>query len=112
LRTNTQWKLMKAQQKRPKMEERRAFENLLAHFECAENPSCQSKKWQSVANELQFVVNWKNALDQIIVRRFLQPKSQDTRTMIRTHHHSQCFNSFPAIRFWRENGTFNFLLLT
>jgi hypothetical protein len=34
---------MKAQQKRPKTEERRAFENFLAHFGCAENPSRQSK---------------------------------------------------------------------
>jgi hypothetical protein len=28
---------LKAQQNRPKTEERRAFENLLAHFGCAEN---------------------------------------------------------------------------
>jgi hypothetical protein len=37
---------LKAQQNRPKTEERRAFENLLAHFGCAENPkpSVLSKK--------------------------------------------------------------------
>jgi hypothetical protein len=35
---------MKAQQKRPKTEERSALENLSVHFGCAENPSCQSKK--------------------------------------------------------------------
>jgi hypothetical protein len=34
---------MKVQQRRPKMEERRALENLLAHFGCAENPSVHSK---------------------------------------------------------------------
>jgi hypothetical protein len=34
---------MKVQQRRPKTEERRAFENLLAHFRCAENPSVHSK---------------------------------------------------------------------
>jgi hypothetical protein len=35
---------MKAQQKQPKTEERRAFENLLGHFVC-ENPSRRSKKY-------------------------------------------------------------------
>jgi hypothetical protein len=35
---------MKAQQNRPKTEERRAFENLSAHFGYTENPSRQSKK--------------------------------------------------------------------
>jgi hypothetical protein len=29
---------MKVQQKQPKTEERRAFENLSAHFGCAKNP--------------------------------------------------------------------------
>jgi hypothetical protein len=35
---------MKAQQKRPKTEERKAFENLSAHYGCAKKSSRQSKK--------------------------------------------------------------------
>jgi hypothetical protein len=34
----------KVQQKRPKTQERRAFENLSAHFECAENLSSIPKR--------------------------------------------------------------------
>jgi hypothetical protein len=35
---------IKVQQKRPKTEERRAFENLSVHFGCAENLSALSEK--------------------------------------------------------------------
>jgi hypothetical protein len=47
---------MKIQQKRPKTQERRAFENLSAHFECAENLSSIPKrteccKWTEICSK-------------------------------------------------------------
>jgi hypothetical protein len=43
-RTKTNKNKIKVQQRRPKTEERRAFENLSVHFGCAENPPSFPKR--------------------------------------------------------------------